>query len=211
MGFFFLFNVGFPGGTRGKESAFQSRRHKRCGFSLWMGNGVGNGNPIQYSCLENSMDRGPWPVQFSSVSQLFVSDSLQPHGLQHTRPPCPSPTYRSLLKLMSIKSVIPSNHLILYPPLLLQPSVFCSIRVFPNESVLPIRWPKYWGFSFSISPSSEYSFRMDGLVGSPCSPKDSHESSPTPQFKSINSLVLSFLYGPTLTSIHDYWKNHSFD
>ena len=89
MGSFFLFNVGFPGGTSGKESAFQSRRHKRCGFNLWMGNGVGNGNPIQYSCLENSMDRGPWPVQFSLS---VASDSLQPHGLQHTRPPCPSPT-----------------------------------------------------------------------------------------------------------------------
>ena len=200
MGSFFLFNVGFPGGTSGKESAFQSRRHKRCGFNLWMGNGVGNGNPIQYSCLENSMDRGPWPVQFSLS---VVSDSLQPH--------VSITNFWSLLKLMSIKSVIPSNHLILYPPLLLQPSVFPSIRIFPNESVLPIRWPKYWSFSFSISPSSEYSFRMDGLVGSPCSPKDSHESSPTPQFKSINSLVLSFLYGPTLTSIHDYWKNYSFD
>ena len=145
-------------------------------------------------------------VQFSLS---VVSDSLQPHGLQHTRPPCPSPTYRSLLKLMSIKSVIPSNHLILYPPLLLQPSVFCSIRVFSNESVLPIRWPKYWGFSFSISPSSEYSFRMDGLVGSPCSPRDSQESSPIPQFKSINSLVPHLLYGPALTSIHGYWKKHT--
>ena len=91
-------------------------------------------------------------------------------------------------------------------PLLL-PSIFPRIRVFSNELVLCIRWPKYWGFSFNISTSNEYS----GLVGSPCSPRDSQESSPTPQFKNINSLALSFLYGSTLTSIHDYWKSHSFD
>ena len=76
-----------------------------------------------------------------------------------------------------------------------------------NELALLIRWPKYWSLSFSISPSNEYS----GLVWSPCSPRDPQESSPTPQFKSTNSSVLSLLYGPTLTSIHDYWKNHSFD
>ena len=104
----------------------------------------------------------------------------------------------SLLKLIFIKSMMPSNHLILCCPLLL-PSVFPSIRVFSSESVLCIRWPKYW--SFSISPSNEWIFRTDllqnGLVGSPCSPRDSQESSPTPQFKSINSSVLSFLYSPT--------------
>ena len=104
---------------------------------------------------------------------------------------------------------MPSNHLILCRPLLLLPSIFPSTRVFSNRSVLCIRWPEYWSFSFSISPSSEYS----GLIsfGSPSSPRDSQESSPTPQFKSINSSVLSFLYSSTLTSIHDYWKNHSFD
>ena len=95
-----------------------------------------------------------------------MSDSLLPHGLQHTRPPCPSPT-RSLLKLMSIKLVMPSNHLILCHPLLFLPSIFPSIRVFSNESVLRIRWPKYWSFSFSISPSYEYlgliSFRMNRM------------------------------------------------
>ena len=120
----------------------------------------------------------------------------------------------SLFKLMSIESVMPFNHLILCHHLLLSPSIFPSIRVFSNESVLHIRWPKYWNFSFSISPSSEYSglisFRMDWLdlfavQGS------LKESSPTPQFKSNNSSALRFLYGPTLTSIHNYWKNHSFD
>ena len=93
------------------------------------------------------------------LSHSVVSDSLQPHGLQHARPPCPSPTSRVYS--------MPSNHLILCRPLLLPPSVFPSIRVFSSESALHIRWPKYWSFSFSISPSNEYSglisFRMDWL------------------------------------------------
>ena len=94
----------------------------------------------------------------------------------------------SLLKLMSIASVMPSNHLILCRPLLLLPSVFPSIRVFSNESVLCMRWPKYWSFSFSISPSNEYS----GLISfrTRWSPRDSQENSPTPQFK----ICLQFLY-----------------
>ena len=87
-----------------------------------------------------------------------------------------------LLKLMSIESVMPSNHFILYHPFLLLPLIFPSTRVFSNELAL-----------------------------CPCSPRDSQESSPTPQFKSINSLAISFLHSPTLTSIHDHWKNHSLD
>ena len=81
-----------------------------------------------------------------------MSDSLWPHGLQYTRLPCPSPSLsnsQNLLKLMSIESVMPSNHLILYRPLLLPPSIIPSIRVFSNESVLRIRWPKYWPILFS--------------------------------------------------------------
>ena len=117
---------------------------------------------------------------------------------------------RSLLKLMSIELVMPSNHLILYCPLL--PSVFLSIRVFSNESALRIRWPKYWTFSFSTSPSNEYSgLNSFKLIWSHCSPRDSQEFSPAPQFKTISSLAVSLCYGPTLTSIHDYWKNQSFD
>ena len=116
---------------------------------------------------------------------------------------------------MSIASVMPCNHLILCRPLLLPPSIFPSIGVFSNESVLRIRWPKYWSFSLNISPSNEYSglisFSGNGLVGSPCWPRDSQQTSPTPHFKSVNSSVLSLLYSPTLTSIYDYWKNHSFD
>ena len=99
-----------------------------------------------------------------SVAQSCLT--LQPHGLQHARLPCPSLS-PSLLKLMSIESVMPSNHLTLCYPLLLLPSIFPRIRVFSNESALHIRWPKYWSFSFSISPSSEFSglisFRMDWL------------------------------------------------
>ena len=114
-------------------------------------------------------------------------------------------------KSMSIESVMPSNYLILCPSLLLPP-MFPRIRVFSNESALRIRWPKYWSFSFNISPSNEHSGLIsphDGLVESPCSPRDSQESSPTLQFKNVNSSVLSFLYSPILTSIHDHWKNHS--
>ena len=96
-----------------------------------------------------------------------MSDSLQPHGLQHARLPCLNNNSCSLLKLMSIESVMPSNYLILCHPLLLPPSIFPSVRVFSNESVLHIRWPKYWSFSFSISPFNGYSglisFRMDWL------------------------------------------------
>ena len=115
-------------------------------------------------------------------------------------------TNSRLLRLMSIESVMLSNHLILCHPLLLLPSIFPSIRVFSNESVLCIRWPKYRSFSFSISPSSEYSglisFRVDWLE-IPCCPRHSQESSPASQFKSINSSVLSLLDGPTLTSTHE--------
>ena len=93
-----------------------------------------------------------------------MSDSLRPHELQHARPPCPSPTPRVL---KSIESVMPSSHLILGHPLLLLPQIPPSIRVFSNESTHHMRWSKYWGFSFSISPSNEYpgliSFRMDWL------------------------------------------------
>ena len=95
-----------------------------------------------------------------------MSDSLLPHGLQLSRPPCPSPTPGACSN-SSIESVMPSNHLILCRPLLLPPSIFHSIRVFFNESVLHIRWPKYWSFNFSISSCNEYSglisFRIDWL------------------------------------------------
>ena len=101
--------------------------------------------------------------------------------------------------------------------LLLLPSIFPTIRVFSNELALHNKWPKFWSFSFNISPSNEYSlecllisFRINwfDLL---CSPRDSQVSSPAPQLETINSLALSLLYGLTLTSVHDYWKNHSLD
>ena len=120
---------------------------------------------------------------------------------------------QSLLKLMSIKSVMTSNHLILYQPLILLPSIFPSIRLFSSESTLRMKWPKYWSFSFSIIPSKEIpgliSFRMDWL--DLLAVQRTLKSPPTPQFKSISSSALSFLHSPTLTSIHDHWKNHSLD
>ena len=158
---------------------------------------------------------------FSSVqfSCSVMSNSLRPHESQHARPPCPSPTpgVHSDSRPSS-QWCHPAIYLILCRPLLLLPPIPPSIRVFSNESTLCMRWPKYWSFSFSTSPSKEIpgliSFRKDWIlqkVGSPCSPRDSQESSPTPQFKSINSVALSFLHSPTLAPIYDHWKNHSLD
>ena len=149
---------------------------------------------------------------FTSVqfSLLVVSSFLQPHRLQHTSPP----TRHQLPEFTQTHElVMPSNHLILCHPLLLLPSIFPSIRVFSNESDLRIRCPKYYSFSFSISPSNEYSglisFRMDWL--DLLAFQGTFKGLLQHQLKSINSSALSFLYRPTLTSIHDYWKNHSFD
>ena len=147
-------------------------------------------------------------VQFSCS---VVSDSLRPHESQASLSITNS---CSSLKLMCLESVMPSSHLILCRPLLLLPPIPPSIRVFSNESTLRMRWPKYWSFSFSISPSKQHpgliSFRMDWLdllaVQGTLKSLLQHHSS-----KSINSLVLSFLHSPTLTSIHDHWKNHSLD
>ena len=147
---------------------------------------------------------------FSSVqfSRSVVSYSLRPHGLQLTRPPYPSPTSRVYSNSCPLSRwchpTISSCR-----PLLLLPSILPSIRVFSNESVLHIRWPKYWSFNFNISPSNEYSglisFRTDWLdllaVQGTLKSLLQHHSS--------KASIL--LYGPTLTSIHDYWKNHSFD
>jgi len=134
-----------------------------------------------------------------------MSDSLRAHELQHARPPCPSPTPR----------VYPNScPLSQWWHPTISSSIFPSIRVFPNESVLFIRWPKYWSFSFSISPSSEYS----GLISSRMDWLDVLAVQGTLksilQHRSSKTLILrhsAFFNGPTLTSIHDYWQNHSFD
>ena len=151
--------------------------------------------------------------QFSGFSRSVLSNSLRPHRLQHAKPPCPSPT----------PEVCPNSCLL---------SQWChptiSSSVVPFSSSCLQSFPasgSYWVscshqgakvLEFQLQPQSfQWIFRIDflkdWLVWSPCSPRDSQESSPTSQFKNINSLVLSFLYSPTLTSICDYWKNHSFD
>ena len=150
-------------------------------------------------------------VQFSSVQllsrvRLFATPWIAAHQTSLSITNSQSPP-------MSIESVMPSNHLILCRPLLLLPSIFPSIRVFSNEPALRIR-DQNIGISASTSvlPMNTQDWSpLEWMVGSPCSPKDSQESSPTSQFKSINSLALSFLYSPTLISIHDHWKNHSLD
>ena len=137
----------------------------------------------QFSCSGMSDSAIPWTATFQASMSITNSQSL--------------------LKLKSIESVMPSNYLILCCPLLLLPSTFPSVRVFSNESVLLIRWPKNW--SFSISPSNEYSglisFWMDWL----------EFLAVQWTLKTTNYLVLSFLYSPALTSAHDYWRNLSFD
>ena len=133
----------------------------------------------------------------------------------------------SLFKLMSIEWVIPSSHFILCYLLLLQPSVFPSIRVFSSQSALCTTWPKYWSFIFSISPSNEYSglifFRINWFdllaVQGTLKRLPQHHSSKASilqcpaffMFQLSHPYMTSFLYGPTLTYVHDYWKNHSFD
>ena len=150
-------------------------------------------------------------VQFRSATQL---DPTLHNPMDCSTPGLPvHHQFLEFIQLRSIDSVMPSNHLIACLPPLLLPSIFPSIRVFSNKSVLRIRWPKYWSFSFNISSFNEYSglisFRMDwfdllSVQGTLKSLLQHHSSS-------INSSVLSFLYRPSLTSIHDYWKNHSLD
>ena len=157
--------------------------------------------PISFNDITHS-------VQFSWVTQLCPT--LCAPWIAARQASLSITNSQSSLKLMSINSVMPSIHLTLCHPLLLLPPIPPSIKVFSNESTLRTRWPKYWSFSFSISASNEHSglisFRMDWLDLLAV-----QGSAPTPQLKTINSVVLSFVYSPTLTSIHDYWKNHSLD
>ena len=142
-----------------------------------------------------------------------MSNSLQHHGLQHARPPCPSPTpgvYSDSCSLCRWCHPTVSSSVV---------PVFSCLQSFPaSGSFQTSQLFALYGQSIGVSASTSVlswtartDLLEDGLVGSPCSPRDSQESSPTPQFKSITSLALSFLYSPTLTSIHDHWKNHSLD
>ena len=154
-----------------------------------------------------------WGITMLLFIHLCVPDSTAP-WMTASQASLNFTICQSLLRLMSFELVMPSNHFVLCHPLLYLTSIFHIIRGFSNELALHIRWPKYSSFSFSISPSNEYSkdwfpLGLTGLIS--FSPRDSQESSPTPQFKSINPSALSLLYGPTLLSIHGYWKNHSFD
>ena len=152
-----------------------------------------------------------FPIQFSSVAQSCPTLC----DLREARQASLSITNsRSSLKLMSIDSVMPSSHLILCHPFLLLPPIPPRIRVFSNESILCMRWPKYWSFSFNISPSNEHpgliSFRMDwldllGVQGTFKSLLQHHSSKASILWRSV------FFHSPTLTSIHDHWKNHSLD
>ena len=137
--------------------------------------------------------------QFTSVTLLCLT------LCKHMN--CSMPVHHQLLEFTQthihrVGDAIQASHPL--RPLFLLPTTLPRIRVFSNESTLHMRWPNYWSFSFSITPSK-------GLVGSPCSPRDSQESSPAPQFKNISSSVLSFLHSPVLTSIHDHCKNQSLD
>ena len=151
------------------------------------------------------------PVQFSlvqSLSHVRLFVTLWTAALQASLSITNS---RSLLKLMSIELVMPSNHLILYHPLLFPPSIIPSIRVFSNESVLHINWPTCWSFSFSISPSNEYSGLISRWTGWISLQSKGHSwvfSNNTCQKHQFVRAQLSL--GPTLISIHDYWQNQSF-
>ena len=142
-----------------------------------------------------------------------MSNSLRPHELQHARPPCPSPTPRVH------SNSCPSSRRC-HPTISSSIACFSScLQCFPASGSFPMsRFFASGSQSIGVSASASVfqwifrtDFLLDGLVGSPWSPRDSQESSPTPQFKSINSSALSFLHSPALASIHDYWKIHSFD
>ena len=156
------------------------------------------------ACLNPAKSKGVTVLMSSLLfSHSVLSDSVTPWTAA-CQPSLSFTICQSLLKLMSVELVMPSNYLILRHLLLFLPPIFSSIRVFCNESALWIRWLKYWSFSVSNSLSGEYlgliSFRIDWLAWSLCCPRNSQESSSAPQFESINSLALKLFCGPDLTS-----------
>ena len=173
--------------------------------------GVGGNGLVTKSCLTlcDLMDCSP--VQFSQFSRSVVSDSLRPHESQHARPPCPSPTpgvhSDSRPSSQWYHPAISSSVIPLPPVFSLSRRQGFSQWVSSSHQVATVLELQHQSFQWILRPDFLYSW----LVGSPCSPRDSQESSPTPQLESVNSLVLSLLYGTTFTSLHDYWKNHSLD
>ena len=176
-----------------------------------------SGSLYEFLCVE-TVNRVLWLkliVQFSSVqfNGSVVSDSLQPHELQHARPPCPSPTPRvTQTHVHQVGDAIQPSHPLSSPsPLAPNLSQYQGLFQWVNSSheVAKVLEFQLQHHSFQWKPRTD--LLQNGLLGSPCISRDSQESSPTPQFKSINSSVLSFLHSPTLASIHDYWKNHSLD
>ena len=150
-------------------------------------------------------------VQFS---RSVISDSLQPNGLQHVRLPCPSPTPRACSNSCPLSRWCHPTTSLSAIPFLSCLQSFPASRSFPVSQFFTSGGQSIGAsFSTSVLPMNIQNwFPLENfLVGSPCSPRDSQECSPTPQFKSSSSLALSLLYGPTLTSIYDYWQNHSFD
>ena len=198
--------MGFPGGTSGKEPAYQCRRHKETRvWSLGQEDPLEEGMVTYFSFLawQNPINRGAWWAQFRP--QLCLT--LWPHVF---------PVYHQLLELAQY-SCPPSRWC--HPTISSSVVPFSSqLQSFPASGSFPMsQFFSSDGQSIGVSASTSVlpmniqDWFPSGLVGSPFSPRDSQESSPTPQFKIIHSSVLSFPYSPTLTSIHDYWKNHSFD
>ena len=151
-------------------------------------------------------------ILFSSVqfSRSVVSDSLQPHELQHARPPCPSPTPGVHVHRVS-DAIQPPHPLSSPSPPAPNPFQHQGLFQWVNSSHEVAKVLEFELKHHSLQRNPRADLLQNGLVGSPCSPRDSQESSPTPQFKSINSLELSLLHSPTLTSVHDHRKNHSLD
>ena len=180
-----------------------------CVYMLWKEPKAAYGLDWGLNYPGDRLRSSPISVELLGCVRLFVTPWTAAHqaSLSITNS-------QSLLKLMPIESMMPSNHLILCRPLLLLLSIFPSIRVFFQWVSSSHQVAKVLGFQLqhqSFQWIFKTDFLEDWLVWSPCSPKDSQESFPTPQFKKVNSSVLSFLYSPTLTSIHDHWENHSFD
>ena len=149
----------------------------------------------------------------AQFSRSVVSNSMRPHESQHARPPCPSPSSEfTQTHVHRVSDAIQPSHPLLSPsPPAPNPSQHQGLFQWVNSlhEVAKVLEFQLQHHSFQRTPRAD--LLQNGLVGSPCSPRDSQESSPTPHFKRINSLAFSFLYSPTLTSIHDYWKNHSLD